>query len=66
MVILIFTGFAFLIIVVKCTEIFSMATDESNAEYDWHNSKSDYDYVYWNVSMLPSFCSAMMNLYEGN
>lgn len=64
--ILIFTAFAFLIIVIKCTEIISMETKESNAEYDWNYTKSDYDYVYWNVSMLPSFCSAMMNLYEGN
>lgn len=66
MLVLFFTAFSFLIIVIKCSQIIQMETKDIDEQYEWDYTKRDFEYVYWNVSMLPSFCSAMMNLYEGN
>ena len=34
--------------------------------FEWDYTTGDFEYVYWNITMLPSFCSALMNLFEGN
>ena len=43
-----------------------MNENELFKEYGLKITKKDREYEYWNFTMLPAFCAAMMNMFEGN
>jgi len=64
--VLLFTLFAYCVIIYKCIVILDLPIRLKNSEYNLDIKNTDFQYLFWNISMLPSFCSAMMNLFEGN
>ena len=66
LVILIFTLISILLIIYICVEIIKQPLKVSNKEYDLKLKPVDKKIDYWNLPSLPMFCSAMMNIFEGN
>lgn len=60
------TAVSFVLIMFICFNIYTMNEKEVMKEYGLKITKEDRNYNYWNFSMLPAFCAAMMNIFEGN
>ena len=61
-----FTIASIFIIIYITVNIYNMPIAEANKEYYLNLKEDDRDYSYWIPGKIPSFCAAMMNLFEGN
>ena len=66
LVVLAFTMAAIVMILYICIQVIRKPLAVIDAEYQLKLTKYDRMYVKWDLSMLPMFCSAMMNIFEGN
>lgn len=66
LIVLCFTLVSFALIAYVCISIIIHPLEESNKIFNLQLTEKDVKYVKWDFSMLPMFCSTMMNIFEGN
>ena len=63
---MLFTFGSIVLIIITCLKVYGSNLADLNKNYEIKLLPEDREYVEWDVTAIPMFCSAMMNLFEGN
>ena len=66
MFVLVVTLSSIAMIVYVCIVVYKTPLNEVEPNFGIEITQEDRHYITWNWAMFPVFCSAMMNLFEGN